>query len=149
MGDGRIMDMMTIRKMVMAQMASGKQFVTGTVTATGTTCTISFGKSFSSYLFVVEMTDASKTELMNSGSANVSPFAWFGLYPKREINNSQNDIRWALARIRPSTGEMSSNVAEGRMTDSTITFSVTDISVSSPGSMRTGYSYNYTIVSLD
>ena len=140
---------MSLRRGLLAQMASGKQFISGTVTATGTSCTISFGKSYSNYLFLVEMTADSKSELMDSGRTNVISFAWFGIHPERKINNIENGAKQTAVRIKPATSEMSNSISGGTMTDSSISFNVADLSATSPTSMRTGYSYNYTIVSLD
>ena len=62
------MDVMGLRRMVMAQMASGAQFVKGTFTVpdSGSSYTINFGKTFSSYLYVIEMSDLSKQSLIQT-----------------------------------------------------------------------------------
>ena len=51
------MDMMSLRRMVMSQMAQGVKVITGKVTPTANqTVTIPFGETLSDYIFLIEMT---------------------------------------------------------------------------------------------
>ena len=136
----------------MAQMASGVQganYAKGTFTTdTGSTYTLSFGKTFSSYLYYVEMTDASKTALQNSGQTSAKMFACFGAYPNIEFGNS--DAGGFLAfRVNPSTNaiDKSASAAPSSINSTSITFGNNAITGGSNGLYRE-YTYDYYIVEI-
>ena len=145
-----LMDMMQLRRMVMGQMASGARFVKGSFTVeTGITSkTIDFGKTFSKYLFLVEMTDESKTMLMNSGVNAVRAFSFVGIYPHRQINNHEYVTDAVYSRYNPSTDAVSGGTMQiATLTGSSMTMSVSVVS-SSTTTLFVGYSYNYYIVEI-
>ena len=144
------MDVMDIRRRLMGLMASGAEVIKGTFTTpdSGNSYTLNFGKTLNAYFFLVEMTSDSKTALINSGQTAVRTFAFIGVYPKRSINNSVASDCVMIQRYNPSNGNADgyavSNVA---LSNSSIEFSVT--SIGNANYMYRGYSYNYTIVSLE
>ena len=144
------MDMMTLRRMVMTQMTSGAQYIKGTFTIPSNgsgAYTIDFGKTFASYLFLIEMTDDSKTMLMNTGITSARTFAFIGTYPIPRINNSNDNYVAMCKRVSPSTGEC------GATYISTMTCSSTSISnpcgsTNNANYFYRDYSYNYYIVEI-
>ena len=128
----------------------GAEFLSGTFT-TGTTAgyTIDFGKSFSKYLYYVEMTDASKTELHNSGQTSAKMFACIGKYPNAEFNERSTNGGYLSFRVNPSndTIDKSSSASPNSISDSSITFGNNAITAGA-NSLYRGYSYNYYIVEI-
>lgn len=127
----------------------GSSAVTGTITAQSGGATISFGATFSSYLFFIEMTDASKTALVNTGNTNSRTYAFTGMYPSPNINNSAPGNCMTTYRVKPSTLEFvysqtSINASTGT---SSINISTADLN-GGANYMYIGYTYNYTIIPL-
>lgn len=146
-----LMDVMSLRRMVMAQMASGAQFVKGTFTAPSSgSYTLNFGKTFSKYIFIIESTEDTKTAIINSGASSYRPFYWIGSYPQPEINNngSYGGIAWTY---KPSTNEYANSryaTDNNSYTTTSITFVVADITGTSSSGILKGCSYNYYIVEI-
>ena len=141
---------MTIRKMVMAQMA-GSNVIKGTFTApTGqSSYTLNFGKTLSKYLFTIEMTDASKTALLASGQSSAKMFACEGMYPVPSINSNNIDYCMLSYRVVPSTGVVSySATAITGIDGSSITF-YNNTYGSGTNVLYQGSSYNYSIIPID
>ena len=108
LGGGVRMDAMDLRRMVMAQMAAGAQFVKGSFTVPNDALayyTLDFGKSFSRYLFLVEMDNASKTMLSNSGISANRIYAEQGIFPMPSINDVIPTPMYIFERI-PSLSHM-------------------------------------------
>ena len=147
------MDMMKLRRMVMAQMARGKDFITGTFTCpdSDTSFTIEFGKTFNNYLFLIEMTDAQKTALVNSGSSASLSIAFTGVYAKRSINNVNVAGNTLCHRYKASDGTQTSSSTSNLTCGTTsIKNNVRQTSASNPHiNFIRGYSYNFIVVSLD
>ena len=148
------MDMMQLRRMVIAQMGMGKPFVKGTFTCpnSDTTQVINFGKTFGSYLFLIEMTDESKTALVASGRSETISTSFIGIYPKRITNNVTASANVLRISYIASTNSMTSGSTGSSFTcgSDSITGNVRDFTATSPYLyfMR-GYSYKYTVISLD
>lgn len=148
------MDVMDLRRRLMMQMVTrGAEFVTGSFTVpadyTGT-FTLDYGKTFESYLLLIELTDTSKTALSSSGSSNASTFCYLGLYPAREVNNSIYSTSIFVLTYKPSTESFSnSSAGVSLLTGSSFSATVKDVSESASMRLLKGYSYNYTIISLD
>ena len=146
------MDMMEIRRMVMAQMA-GKDFVTGTFTCPNedTQIQIDFGKTFNHYLFILEMTDASKEALVESAASGTASIAFIGVYPKRTINNVTINSNEVSERYIASSNTQTSGATNVIACASTYlkanVRAITEATLQSY--LIRGYSYNYTVVSLD
>ena len=142
--------MMTIRKMVMAQMAKGAEYITGTFTVpdSGSSYVIYFGKTLERYIFLIEATDESKTAIMESGINGTKSFAFIGIYPRLSIDTYNANFNGTYARINPSTKEMSSIVATNvDPTASSIGFNVNSLADGSSVIFR-GLTYKYTIIEL-
>ena len=147
--------MMEIRRQMMgviAQMASGAKVVKGSFTcpSSGNSYTIQFGKTFSKYLYLIEMTEASKTTLSSSGVNANQVYALLGAYPSPKINNIElSDKTGASFRINPSSQTAFNTTA----TVSNIGTSSIEIGIANMGASGNAVykelSYNYTIVSLD
>lgn len=137
--------------MQMAQEASGADYVSGTFT-TGNTTTykIEFGKTFSNYLYLIEMTGESKTALMNSGQTSAKMFACIGMYPPAMFDNSHPGVKNYMSnRINPSTLtiDYSTSATVTAIDETSITFGNHSIS-NGANSLYRGYSYTYYIVEV-
>lgn len=146
------MDMMTIRRGLMAQMASGVSYARGTFTtdSSASTYTINFGKIFSRYLYLIEMTDASKTALMSSGQTSAKMYSCFGIYPPPAFDSLHSATRTYLStRINPSTSNIdySSSAVATNLDESSITLGNNAITGGANGLYR-GYSYTYYVVEI-
>lgn len=145
------MDMMTIRKMVMGQMASGANFVKGTyaVPSSGTT-KIEFGKTFNRYMYFIELTDDSKTALLNSGENGNRTFAICGIYPMPSANDESPSYCGFTYRINPTTGAQSASSTNSVISvidESSITFPRASFS-GGVNYLYTNCTYNYFIVEI-
>lgn len=135
--------------------STGKEFVSGSFTCpdSNTTQVISFGKTFNKYLFLIEMTESSKTALINSGVAYDKSYAFFGLYPITSINNHDASVNAASLRYKPSADSLSSGTTGSALTctDTSITGIVRPVDHSSSAQhlLIRGYTYNYIVISLD
>lgn len=146
--------MMTLRRMVMAQMASGAQFAKGTFTIADSgsgNYVLNFGKTFSKYFYIIEMTDESKTALLDTGINNIKVFCTFGVHPLRSVNNvtatSSNRVN---CRLNPRTGEVSMSINGNPVTatdSQSITCNYGAINLSAYY-LFNGYSYNYYVVEI-
>lgn len=149
------MDMMELRRMVMAQMSAtiqGADYAKGTFTTdTNGTYTLSFGKTFESYLYYIEMTDDSKTALKNTGHTSARMYACMGIYPKNKFDGNDYPYNaYAAYRVVPSTDEMSlSTSTQATAIDgSSISFTNVADTGSGANNLYRGYSYNYYIVEI-
>lgn len=137
----------------MAQMAlSGKDYVSGTFTApdADTTYKIEFGKTFNHYLYFIEMTDESKADFVASSDTHVRTYAWMGVYPKPVLNNAEYGYGSYTFRYKPSTQEKSGSVTSAyTVASSYITNNVRALNADATNYFIRGYSYKYTVVSLD
>lgn len=139
----------------MAQMASGANFVKGTFTVPDDAYgdfVVPFGKSFSKYLFFIEMTPESKTKLLNESTITSNRYyALIGMYPYPTVSNGTTYPNATMAyRIIPSTGESTSpantSAIVTRLDSTSITFLARGIS--NAAVVYQGYSYNYYIVEI-
>lgn len=139
----------------MAQMTKGAEIIKGTFTAPATddttTYALSFGKTFNTYLFLIEMTDESKTALVASGVSEYKGYSFVGIYPKRMTSLKVSNSNILVSRFNPSTlaGSNAAAVLPNSIDDSSITFNVYPISTSGQTySLYSGYTYNYYIVEI-
>ena len=149
-GGGNV-GLMEIRRGLMAQMANGAQFVKGTFTVSdsGSSYTLNFGKTFSKYMYFVEMTDESKTAFISSGATAARIFCYVGIYPKREINNTSVNSNKLIVRLNPSTSETSASYSSSFTESSTsIVFATSSVTGSTANALYKGYTYNYYIVEI-
>lgn len=149
MGDGGFMDVMSRREImgkVLAGMASGARFVKGTYTIPDNgSFVINFGKTFSKYLFYIEMTDESKAALIDTGKTSSRTFAAFGVYPEMEIGNVIGNSNLG-SRITPSSKALS----EGHFSATKSSNSI-ELPTGGTGNSNVfywGYTYNYYIVEI-
>lgn len=145
------MDMMSLRRMVMAQMASGADFVKGTFTVpddTGANYTLNFGKDWSKYFFIIEATDESKSTIINSGLNASKAYAFIGLFPRFSINNVNASFNGTYARINPSTSATDPiNATNVSPLVSKIGFTVNSLN-NGQSVLFKGLTYNYYIVEI-
>ena len=140
---------------VIAQMGKGAEVITGTVQvpAQGTgNVIINFGKSFSRYLYVIEMTDSSKQVLMQSGYNSNKGYGRVGIYPTLEINDKSIGSTSHLSfRVNPAQETLVGTAATAiGIDESSIMIGQTDFyENASANALYNGFTYNYTIVSLD
>ena len=154
MGDGGFMDVMSRREImgkVLAAMAKGAEVIKGTFTVPdgGVNYTLNFGKSFNSYLFLIELDGDGKTAVINSGSTYARAFAYIGAYPRKSINNTEAESI-LVDRYNPSSSEASYGALTGtQLSVNSITLNTIGITGSGATSLVKGLTYNYTIISLD
>lgn len=136
----------------MAQAVQGANYAKGTFTTDDNgTYTLSFGKTFSSYLYYIEMTDESKTALHNTGQNSARMYACLGIYPKNKFNGNNYPYNaYSAYRVNPSTDEMSlsTSTQASAIDGSSISFNNTAITASGANNLYRGYSYNYYIVEI-
>ena len=149
------MDLMEVRRNMMgviAQMAKGAEVIKGTFTtpSSGTSYTLEFGKSFNRYFYLIEMTNETKTALIQSGVNANQCFAVHGLYPVPKVNNnSVSDNSYFSSRINPSTSAIVGTVATSTGTDdSSIKMNVADFG-GAANALYKSCTYDYIVVSLD
>ena len=146
------MDVMELRRMVMAQMP-GRYCESGTFTCpdSDTTYSITFKKQMNRYLYLIEMTDESKTAFLNSGQTSARAFTYHGLYPKPSLSNMTSDYANISTKYNGSTSTVTGAVTASYTTTSTyIRNNVRAINAASSTNYYVrGYSYNYWIISLD
>lgn len=135
-------------------MAKGAEVINGsfTVPANGTyNYTIEFGKSFNKYIYIIEMTEESKLQLMQTGIDANKGYARLGIYTPFSINGlSSPNTMHLSSRYNPSAETAMSTVATANGIDSSsITIANGPVTSNSANILYNGYSYNYTIVSLD
>ena len=131
----------------------GNTPITGTVTpASAGTQDVLFGKTINSYIAVFELTDASKTALINAGAGSNRAFFLMLYYPKPEINNKTGTSTNAYINYY---NDSSDNVNAGQgstgFTDATstkVTIRAYDITYNSAYTFIAGYTYNYKIIPL-
>lgn len=112
--------------------------------------TISFGKSFDSYLFIVELTDESKTTVMNSGINANKAFAFIGIYPNVQVGNEEVSGSTFVFRVNPSSGSAASTYISGfERTASTLKQYCSALSESNQNMYYKGLTYKYAALSLD
>lgn len=148
---------MQIRRQMMgviAQMASGADYVSGEYTVPDTGDVIfSFGKTFNKYFYYLEMTDESKEDLMDSGINAIRTFCTCGVYPQPKVNNVEiTGNRYQNYRVTPSTGEVTSSVNGSSspissIDSQSITFNASDFS-SGAYILYRGSTYKYFVVEM-
>ena len=147
------MDLIELRRMVMAQMSAtiqGANYAKGTfTTGTGSTHTLSFGKTYSKYLYYIEMTDASKTALLSSSQTSARMYACCGVYPAPSVSNSTpSNNSFVSYRITPSDSSLSvSNSNVSAIDSSSITFTNNTFS-NGQNNLYREQTYNYYIVEI-
>ena len=145
------MDLMELRRGIMLAMVSGKEFVSGTfTTGQSSTYTLNFGKSFNRYMYLIEMTDSSKTNLENSGQTSAKMYACCGIYPSPAFND---DVPFGANvmisyRIIPSTSQQNTSASTASMDNSSITMTNNNFS-NGANVFYKGESYKYIVISLD
>ena len=132
---------------------TGKDFVSGSFTCPDedTTQTINFGKTFNNYLFIIEMTDESKSALVASGTTSTISIGFVGVYPKRTINGKTVASNEVSERYVASSNSTTSGSTSYITCSSTgLSANVRALIDATPqNNLIRGYSYNYTVVSLD
>lgn len=122
-----------------SQMDSGAKYVSGSFTVPNDGIgyyTISLGKTLSKYIFYIEATSASKTEILNSGLNANKAYMFLGCYPKTEVNNVENAYTACYQRVNPSSGAVDMATNSGAV--------LTDTSIRLPvGAFATGAFYLY------
>ncbi len=128
-------------------MANGATVIKGRITIlNGQTNAISFGRTFSKYFCLTEMTDESKAMLMASGMAGSKSYAHLVTYPIPEINDDAPTNIALTYRINPTTQETttSSGIPANYFGDSIVLVHGAGASV-----YYVGYTYDYIIVGYE
>ena len=131
-------------------MAKGAKIISGsfTVPSSGSSYILSLGESLERYIFLIEATNYSKTQIMQSGIDGAKSYAFIGIYPKLSIDSIDANFSGIYAKINPST-EASSNTSATNVNpgDNKIYFSINTLANGSSVLFK-GLSYNYTIVEI-
>ena len=134
----------------MMGMASGADYIKGSFT-TGNTSghRISFGKTFSKYIYFVEMTEESKATLMASGQDAHKMVACCGIYPRVMVGDVPVVNGFASYRVNPTTSatSQSTSAALSSIDNTSIVLPNSAITGGS-NSLYRGYSYNYYVVEI-
>lgn len=137
----------------MAQMAKGAEVIKGTHTASTNTGggAISFGKTINKYMFLIEMTEDSKTSLMGSGTNANRSYAFCGVFQTPKIGDLTITDRITVAyRVNPTSKAFSVSTTDALIaSDTSISNVVSNVASSGAHYFLNGFSYNYIIVSLD
>lgn len=149
------MELMELRRGLMSAMANGADYIKGafTVPNDASSYILNFGKTFASYLFLIEMDDTSKTTLVGSGESGNKLYAESGIYPLPSINNTNPSPMYIYERINPSTQDVSATYGYGAVSSSApadgtkITFSCGALTAGTSYLYR-GYTYKYYIVAI-
>ena len=148
------MERISLRELMLlgAKGAGGDvDYISGTFTvpSNATNYKFEFGKTISSYLFLIEATEESKTEIVNSESTNARAYVWFGTYPVTVIDNKNTANCFFANRIQPSTEAISNGaMSNSAMSDTGISFTVVGMTDSGWGSLVKGLSYNYYVAEI-
>ena len=136
----------------MGQMANNKQCVSGNFTVPDgiSNYKISIGKTINNYVWYVEMSEASKSALMETGNSEKKAYAFLGKYPTPQINNKSlsNTSFWSF-RVTPSTGDINTLIGYVAQIDNTgITIGAGAVGGAANALVR-GYTYNYYIYEIE
>lgn len=147
---------MQIRRLLLEMTGGGSvgaYYVKGTFTvpSDASSFTLNFGKTFSKYLFFIEMTERSKEDiLVDTSLSGRRAYSFIGEYPKTAVANKTNNTVFIYTYI-PSTESVSSS------TTTITTFvqtesSITNVCYSVVSNVQTtfvrGASYNYYVVEI-
>ena len=150
MGDGGFMDVMdrrTIMGRVLAAMASGAKFESGSFT-TGNTSpyTLNFQNSYDKYLVYIEMTEESKSAYVNAGEDKTRTYAFCWKYPQPIIDNGEpTNVSMLTVRYNASTKASTYNF--GGISGFGSNY-ITIPNSNEMNSLLKGYSYNYYVVEI-
>ena len=151
------MDVMQIRRLLIGMIAGGgnvgADFVKGTFTvpSDASSFTLNFGKTFSKYLFFIEMTESSKEDmLVDTSLSGRRAYSFVGEYPKTVVNDKTNNIVFVYTYV-PSTESVSSTTTVATtfvQTESSITNACYPISSNVQTTFVRDASYNYFVVEI-
>ena len=113
-----------LQKLIFAGGGGGGVSGEFTVPDSGSTYEISFGKTISNYLFLIEATDDTKTAILNSGQTSSRAFAFVGVYPKREANDHEASNNALTQRLKPSDGSVDASTTTVTCTDSAVSLPI-------------------------
>ena len=136
----------------MMGMAKGLDYVEGTFTvpSDASVFTLQYGKTYNSYVLLIEMTDETKATFINSGTSNAGAVLFLGRYPELAVGNSSYDaIVRVFAFVPSSNSFQNSSVLITALTGSSIELSTRDIDGTGTVRLIRGLSYKYTVISLD
>lgn len=100
------MDVMELRRRMMALMANGAEVIKGSFTVENDGSVykrVQFPKTINKYLYYVEMDENSKEALMQTGINGNKAYACFGIYPMIDIEDVTQPFVSSAFRINPST----------------------------------------------
>ena len=138
---------------LVSSIKTGTEILKGTFTAINqgdNRFTINFGKTFSSYIFYVEMTAASLALLEASGQTGAKMYACIGRYPKHDIEEPpSNGNAYISYRIKPSDKTLSIAGTENNTIDgSSISFQCQGYN-GGANILYTNHDYEYMIIPIE
>ena len=124
-----------------------------TVGSSESSHTISFGESFSNYLFIIEANDDSKSTIRNSGVTVARGYLIVGKYPGFKITSDTVDYRFIAERIKPTDSARTvTNIGETSavvLTDSSITINCYALTnTNAQNYLYQGLTYNYHVFEI-
>lgn len=135
----------------MAKMASGARFEKGSFTVPNVlTYTLNFGKEFHKYVLIIEADDASKQQIIDTGSSNNRQRAFFFMviYPQREVNDNTIAQNTFAMTINPSSDSTAAAAIDLVASDKSINFNVVGLTSAGNYRLYVGLTYNYYIVEI-
>ena len=143
------------REIMLMAMAQGAEVIKGSFTVpadfTGT-YTLNYGKSFSSYILLIDMAEESKQDLYDETSINNTISYFFtAINPPQTIVDKTDSGHAAITlTYNPSSGNFGTGqLGSTAYTDSSFAVYVRDLNGSGTTRLVKGFSYNYVLISLD
>lgn len=110
--------------------------------------TLNFGKTFSKYLFFIELADESKSVIMNSSLAGRRAYTHLGKYPNNMFNNIENTNNTIVNNYAPSLDTVGYTQATFTCTDSSISYTCGAVTTNNNDMLIKGCKYNYYVVEI-
>lgn len=136
------------RGLMMAMAKGGTNTISGVITPETTdTISVAFGRTLTKYLILLEMTDESIANLINSGYTNYKPYLMVGIYGETKVNdltpvNRVMYFRYNGSVVASALSNILSTASDG------FTISVTNQNAATY-QLQVGYQYKYLVVPIE
>lgn len=129
---------------LVASISAGAEYAKGTFTVPneGSRYTLNFGKTFSKYFFLLEVTDESMQSILNSGETAFRSFEVYGKYQK------STNAHTTYVRVNPSTSVTDATVASNIGCEESDLYFTPRIISYGANYIYQGLTYNYYIVEI-
>ena len=133
---------------------TGVDFIKGnfTVGNSETSHVLSFGKTFSKYLFIIEADDDSKSAIMETGMSYNRAYMFIGTYPGIKITSDSIRYQTIVERVKPSNNVLAldnAGLSTYTLSGSSITIPCSALSnTNAPSFLYQGLTYNYHVFEI-